>query len=296
MKTLKIVLLLSVLMFVLGGCNKSVFEGMDSYSDSDNDVFYAQAEQTINSGDQTAIAQLESDIEARITSHPEENATLTLLLSEVKMALAGVDLLGTATKLFDLTDESNLSTNITSIFEMTDEEFTKLEEAVNYYNSTLLQQSAPAFSITRETITVDEDMRNTYMLAGIANVMYGAHLLIIVFDTNGDGKVNELDSYESGILTRWSANKTKIIEAVGNTVIFLNIAFQNNLSDSIVTDNEDLVQTINDIKYELSLYVSTQAEIDNETDPVKKAQMKLIDEEEFATILNQVLKGDFNNK
>lgn len=293
MKTLKIVLLLSVLIFILGGCNKSVFEGMDSYSDGDSDVFYSQAEQTINSGDQAAIAQLEEDIQARIASHPEENAKLSLMLSEVKMALAGVDLLGTATKLFDLTDESNISTNITSIFEMTPEEFDKLKEAVNSYNSTLLPQAAPAFAVTREMITVDEALRNTYMLAGIANVMYGAHLLIIVFDTNGDGKVNNLDSYEPGILTRWSANKTEIINAVEHTVYFLNIAFQNDPNNPIVTDNEELVQTINDIKYELSLYAVSQSEIDNETDPVKKAKMKLIDEAEFATILNQVLKGDF---
>lgn len=287
MKTLKIALLLSVLIFILGGCNKSVFEGMDSYSDSDSDVFYAQAEQTINSGDQAAITQLEEDIEARIASHPKEKAKLNLMLSEVKMALAGVDLLGTATKLFDLTDESNISTNITSIFEMTPEEFRKLEEAVNSYNSTLLPQAAPAFAVT------DEALRNTYMLAGIANVMYGANLLITVFDTNGDEKVNNLDSYESGILTRWSANKTEIIEAVEHTVYFLNIAFQNDPNNPIVTDNEELVEKIDEIKYELSLYAVSQSEIDNETDPVKKAQMKLIDEAEFATILNQVLKGDF---
>ena len=43
----------------------------------------------------------------------------------------------------------------------------------------------------------------------------------------------------------------------------------------------------------ISLYAVSQYEIDNETDPVKKAKMKLIDEAEFATILNQVLKGDF---
>lgn len=293
MKTLKIALLLSVLIFILGGCNKSVFEGMDSYSDGDSDVFYAQAEQTINSGDQAAITQLEEDIEARIASHPEEEAKLNLMLSEVKMALAGVDLLGTATKLFDLTDESNISTNITSIFEMTPEEFIKLEEAVNSYNSTLLPKAAPAFAVTREMITIDEALRNTYMLAGIANVMYGAHLLITVFDTNGDGKVNNLDNYESGILTRWSANKTKTIEAVEHTVYFLNIAFQNDPNNPIVTDNEELVEKINEIKYELSLYAVSQSEIDNETDPVKKAQMKLINEAEFATILNQVLKGDF---
>lgn len=287
MKTLKIALLLSVLIFILGGCNKSVFEGMDSYSDSDSDVFYAQAEQTINSGDQAAITQLEEDIEARIASHPKEKAKLNLMLSEVKMALAGVDLLGTATKLFDLTDENNISTNITSIFEMTHEEFSKLQEAVNSYNSTLLPQAAPAFAVT------DEALRNTYMLAGIANVMYGANLLITVFDTNGDEKVNNLDSYESGILTRWSANKTEIIEAVEHTVYFLNIAFQNDPNNPIVTDNEELVEKINEIKYELSLYAVSQSEIDNETDPVKKAQMKLINDAEFATILNQVLKGDF---
>ena len=287
MKTLKIALLLSVLIFILGGCNKSVFEGMDSYSDSDSDVFYSKAEKTINSGNQAAIAKLEEDIEARIASHPEENAKLNLMLSEVKMALAGVDLLGTATKLFDLTDESNISTNITSIFEMTHEEFIKLEEAVNSYNSTLLPQAAPAFAVT------DEALRNTYMLAGIANVMYGANLLITVFDTNGDEKVNNLDSYESGILTRWSANKTEIIEAVEHTVYFLNIAFQNDPNNPIVTDNEELVEKIDDIKYELSLYAVSQSEIDNESDPVKKAQMKLIDKAEFATIINQVLKGDF---
>lgn len=287
MKTLKIALLLSVLIFILGGCNKSVFEGMDSYSDSDSDVFYAQAEQTINSGDQAAITQLEEDIEARIASHPKEKAKLNLMLSEVKMALAGVDLLGTATKLFDLTDENNISTNITSIFEMTHEEFSKLQEAVNSYNSTLLPQAAPAFAVT------DEALRNTYMLAGIANVMYGANLLITVFDTNGDEKVNNLDSYESGILTRWSANKTEIIEAVEHTVYFLNIAFQNDPNNPIVTDNEELVEKIDEIKYELSLYAVSPSEIDNETDPVKKAQMKLINDAEFATILNQVLKGDF---
>lgn len=284
MKTLKIALLLSILIFILGGCSKSIFEGMDSYSDSDSDVFYSKAEQTINSGDQSAIAKLEEDIEARIASHPEEEAKLNLMLSEVKMALAGVDLLGTATKLFDLTDESNISTNITSIFEMTPEEFSKLQEAVNSYNSTLLPQAAPAFAVT------DEALRNTYMLAGIANVMYGANLLITVFDTNGDEKVNNLDSYESGILTRWSANKTEIIEAVEHTVYFLNIAFQNDPNNPIVTDNEELVEKINEIKYELSLYAVSPSEIDNETDPVKKAQMKLINDAEFATILNQVLK------
>lgn len=284
MKTLKIALLLSILIFILGGCSKSIFEGMDSYSDSDSDVFYSKAEQTINSGDQSAIAKLEEDIEARIASHPEEEAKLNLMLSEVKMALAGVDLLGTATKLFDLTDESNISTNITSIFEMTPEEFSKLQEAVNSYNSTLLPQAAPAFAVT------DEALRNTYMLAGIANVMYGANLLITVFDTNGDEKVNNLDSYESGILTRWSANKTEIIEAVEHTVYFLNIAFQNDPNNPIVTDNEELVEKINEIKYELSLYAVSPYEIDNETDPVKKAQMKLINDAEFATILNQVLK------
>lgn len=284
MKTLKIALLLSILIFILGGCSKSIFEGMDSYSDSDSDVFYSKAEQTINSGDQSAIAKLEEDIEARIASHPEEEAKLNLMLSEVKMALAGVDLLGTATKLFDLTDESNISTNITSIFEMTPEEFSKLQEAVNSYNSTLLPQAAPAFAVT------DEALRNTYMLAGIANVMYGANLLITVFDTNGDEKVNNLDSYEPGILTRWSANKTEIIEAVEHTVYFLNIAFQNDPNNPIVTDNEELVEKINEIKYELSLYAVSPSEIDNETDPVKKAQMKLINDAEFATILNQVLK------
>jgi len=293
MKTLKIALLLSILIFILGGCSKSIFEGMDSYSDSDSDVFYSKAEKTINSGDQSAIAKLEEDIEARIVARPEEKVRLSLMLSEVKMALAGVDLLGTATKLFDLTNKTNLSTNITSIFEMTPEEFTKLEAAVNYYNNILLPQSAPAFAVTREMINVDTTLRNTYMLAGIANVMYGAHLLITVFDTNGDGKVNDLDSYDSEILTRWTTNKTKIIEAIEHTVYFLNIAFQNDPDNPIVTDNKKLVKTIADIKYELSLYAVSQSEIDNESDPVKKAQMKLIDEAEFATIINQVLKGDF---
>jgi len=61
----------------------------------------------------------------------------------------------------------------------------------------------------------------------------------------------------------------------------------------LLQTTKKLVKTIADIKYELSLYAVSQSEIDNESDPVKKAQMKLIDEAEFATIINQVLKGDF---
>lgn len=293
MKKIKVVLFTLLLVSLLSGCNKSLFEGMDSYSDSDSDVFYAKAEQIINSGDKTAIADLEVKVEDRIVSNPAEKEQLTLMLSEIKMALAGVDIFGTAIKLYDLINSNNVDVNITSIFELSPNDIDNLKVAVYNYNATL--------SLTPENVT--SEMKKTYLSAGMANTIYAASLLIDVFDTNGDGKVTEADANVSdaaitgttdSVITRWASSKEKVINSIEKSVIYLNTAF--GLTGDTITgsaDNKEMVTKVEEIKDELSLYALSQAEIDNETDPVKKAKMKLINVNEFQNIISDVLKGNF---
>ena len=241
---------LLVFLFTVSGCN--LFEDADKPSDGDAEVFYYNANLAINSGDQDKLAELETQIEERIISNPEEGEALTLMLAEVRLGLSGVDLLKTATDIFDMIDNADSEVNITTAIgkiKMTDEQIDSLKESKNAYNDTL-----DTTLTSDEIAALTSEERNTYMSAGIANLMYSANVLLNVFDTNNDEAVNDDDklTFENFNQTEWATtNKNDIANSLIKTVEFLNIAFQNNTSDAqATTDNEELVQKIEDIKTE----------------------------------------------
>lgn len=281
---------LLVFLFTVSGCN--LFKSMDKESDSDAEVFYYNAQSVINSGDTVKLEELETLIIERISENPEEAESLNLMLSDVRLALSGVDLLGTASKLFDMVnsaeDLENTATNITSIISMDEEQLAKLKLACEGY-ANLPTNPDPA------TLTSTE--RNTYMTAGIANAMYSANLILNVFDINGDKKIDSGDStslfsgapiaslsnkkftrgYNGGIPTYaefnvfWLEQKPLILEYLGRAAIYLNIAL-NKYGVNTSTDNSELIATIEDIKTKISEY-------DN------------ISESDFNYIINVILTG-----
>lgn len=281
---------LLVFIFTVSGCN--LFKSMDKESDSDAEVFYYNAQSVINSGDTVKLEELETLIVERISDNPEEAESLNLMLSDVRLALSGVDLLGTASKLFDMVnsaeDPSNTATNITSIISMDEEQLAKLKLACEGY-ANLPTNPDPA------TLTSTE--RNTYMTAGIANAMYSANLILNVFDINGDKKIDSGDStslfsgapiaslsnkkftrgYNGGIPTYaefnvfWLEQKPLILEYLEKSAIYLNIAL-NKYGVNTSTDNSELIATIEDIKTKISEY-------DN------------ISESDFNYIINVILTG-----
>lgn len=281
---------LLVFLFTVSGCN--LFKSMDKESDSDAEVFYYNAQSVINSGDTVKLEELETLIVERISENPEEAESLNLMLSDVRLALSGVDLLGTASKLFDMVnsaeDLENTATNITSIISMDEEQLAKLKLACEGY-ANLPTNPDPA------TLTSTE--RNTYMTAGIANAMYSANLILNVFDINGDKKIDSGDStslfsgapiaslsnkkftrgYNGGIPTYaefnvfWLEQKPLILEYLGRAAIYLNIAL-NKYGVNTSTDNSELIATIEDIKTKISEY-------DN------------ISESDFNYIINVILTG-----
>lgn len=262
---------LLVFLFTLSGCN--LFENMDSYSDNDDDVFYYNAKSTINSGDNAKLKELEATITAKLASNPANTAALELLLADVRLALSGVDLLKAATDIFDMVNNSDdlsyTATNITSIISMDDDQLAYLKQSIVTYNSTL--------DLTPDLASLTSEDRNQYMSAGIANVMYSANTILNVFDTNGDDKIDELDTYAAFTAnnkqTDWNNVKTDLITSLESSVAYLNVAFQNNTSDGqATTDNEEMVQTINEIKTDLNNY-------------------NTISSTDFTTIINTVLTG-----
>lgn len=261
---------LLVFLFTVSGCN--LFKSMDKESDSDAEVFYYNAQSVINSGDTVKLEELETLIVERISDNPEEAESLNLMLSDVRLALSGVDLLGTASKLFDMVnsaeDPSNTATNITSIISMDEEQLAKLKLACEGYAN---------LPTNPDPTTLTSTERNTYMTAGIAYVMYSANTILNVFDTNGDDKINELDTYAdftaNNKQTDWNNVKTDLVTSLESSVAYLNVAFQNNTSDGqATTDNEEMVQTINEIKKDLNDYST-------------------ISSTNFTTIINTVLTG-----
>lgn len=258
---------LLVFLFTLSGCN--LFENMDSYSDNDDDVFYYNAKSTINSGDNAKLKELEATITAKLASNPANTAALELLLADVRLALSGVDLLKAATDIFDMVNNSDdlsyTATNITSIISMDDEQLAYLKQSIYTYNSTL--------DLTPDLASLTSEDRNQYMSAGIANVMYSANTILNVFDTSGNDKIDELDTYADFKQTDWDNVKTDLVKSLESSVTYLNIAFQNNTSDGqATTDNEEMVQTINEIKTDLDNYST-------------------ISSTDFTTIINTVLTG-----
>lgn len=280
-----------VFMFSLLGCN--LFEDMDKQSESDSEVFYYNANLAINSGDQDKLAELETQIEERIISNPEEEETLTLMLAEVRLGLSGVDLLGTASKLFDIVNSADSMddvANITSIITMSDEELAKLKLAVEAYDD--LDTNPDVDSLTTET-------RNIYMNAGIANTLYAANLILDVFDVNGDGTVDNDDSLAlfntpapnaaykrfvyngvdvtvptySEFIAFWNTQRPIIMHHLENSALYLNIAL-NLVGGTSETDNSKLTDTIEKIKTEL-----LSGEYDD------------ITEDEFDYIVNKILQG-----
>ena len=274
---------LLVFLFTLSGCN--LFENMDSYSDNDDDVFYYNAKSTINSGDNAKLKELEATITAKLASNPANTAALELLLADVRLALSGVDLLKAATDIFDMVNNSDdlsyTATNITSIISMDDDQLAYLKQSIDTYNTTLdlayLKQSILTYNstlvLTPDLASLTSEDRNQYMSAGIANVMYSANTILNVFDTNGDDKIDELDTYADFKQTDWNNVKTDLITSLESSVAYLNVAFQNNTSDGqATTDNEEMVQTINEIKTNLNNY-------------------NTISSTDFTTIINTVLTG-----
>jgi hypothetical protein len=285
---------LLVFLFAISGCN--IFEDADKPSNSDSEVFYYNAQSAINSGDMSQLEELELLIEDRIISNPEESESLNLMLSDVRLALSGVDLLDTATKLFDMVNSSDdpevIATNITSIISMTPEQLAKLKLAIDGY-ADLPTDVNPAL--------LSSEKRNVYMTAGIANTIYSANLILNVFDVNGDGSVNALDStdlfgssavpslkskkftrgYNGTIPTYeefnafWNEQKPFILYHLGNAALYLNIAL-NKYGVDTNTDNSKLISTIEDIKLDLNAY-------DN------------ITEEDFNNIINMILTGKKTN-
>lgn len=260
-----------VFLFTLSGCN--LFKNMDSYSDNDDDVFYYNARSTINSGDNAKLKQLEAVITAKLAANPANTESLELLLADVRLALSGVDLLKAATDIFDMVNNSDdpyyTATNITSIISMDDDQLAYLKQSINTYNSTL--------DLTPDIASLTSEERNQYMSAGIANVMYSANMILNVFDTNGDNKIDETDTYAdfaaNNKQTDWNNVKDELVPSLESSVTYLNIAFQNNTSDSqATTDNEEMVQQIEDIKTDLNNYST-------------------ISEADFNTIINSVLTG-----
>ncbi len=281
---------LLVFIFTVSGCN--LFKSMDKESDSDAEVFYYNAQSVINSGDTVKLEELETLIIERISDNPEEAESLNLMLSDVRLALSGVDLLGTASKLFDMVnsaeDLENTTTNITSIISMDEEQLAKLKLACEGYAN---------LPTNPDPTTLTSTERNTYMTAGIANAMYSANLILNVFDINGDKKIDSGDStslfsgapiaslsnkkftrgYNGGIPTYaefnvfWLEQKPLILEYLGKSAVYLKTAL-NKYGVNTSTDNSELIATIEDIKTKISEY-------DN------------ISESDFNYIINVILTG-----
>lgn len=281
---------LLVFLFTISGCN--LFEDADKPSDGDAEVFYYNAQLAINSGDIAKLENLETLIQDRIISNPSEEESLKLMLSDVRLALSGVDLLDTATKLFDMVNSSDnpedIATNITSIISMTPEQLAKLKLAIDGY-ADLPTDVDPAILSSKQ--------RNVYMTAGIANTMYSANLILNVFDVNGDGSVNALDSTDlfggsavpslkskkftkgyNGTIptyeefnTFWNTQKPLILHYLTNAALYLNIAL-NKYGVDTSTDNSKLISTIEDIKADLNGYDE-------------------ITEDDFNKIINLILTG-----